>query len=111
MYVTDDLFLNSNNNMFIQYVEDALTMLEDRITRLGTGYTHYWYISAACALLRSAMLPRESTAQKQQAIDRVARQYYRVLASQEDFLNAKEKIIPVRLNKARSMNTNFGRPC
>jgi hypothetical protein len=86
-------------------------MLEDRITRLGTGYTHYWYISAACAFLRSALSPEESTAQKQQAIDRVARQYYRVLASQEDLLKAKEKIIPVCLNKARSTNINLGMSC
>jgi hypothetical protein len=105
---TDDLFLNSNTS--IQYVENALSMLQDRITRLGTGYTHYWYISAAYALLRSEMSPKQSTTQKQEAIDRVARQYYRVLASQEDFLKAKEKVIPICLNKARSTNTNFRRP-
>ncbi|KAI9836674.1 MAG: hypothetical protein M1819_001310 [Sarea resinae] len=107
--IQNDLFLNANSNAFIQYVEDALTMLEDRITRLGTGYPHYWYISAACALLRSAVSPEESTAQKQQAIDRIARQYYRVLASQEDFLRAKEKIIPICLNKARETITNPGK--
>jgi hypothetical protein len=35
----DDLFLDSQSNTFIQYMENALFMLEDRITRLGTGYT------------------------------------------------------------------------
>ena len=99
MYYTDELFLRSNNNNFIQYIEDTLSMLEDRITRLGTGYTHYWYISAACGLLRSTIKPSEAIVQKQQAIDRVARQYYRILASQEDFLKAKEKILPARLSK------------
>jgi hypothetical protein len=42
------------------------------------------------------MSPSQSDAQKQQAIDRVARQYYRVLASQEDFVKAKEKLLPGR---------------
>jgi hypothetical protein len=96
---TDDLFLDSQSNTFIQYMENALFMLEDRITRLGTGYTHYWYISAACSLLRTAMRPEDSSLQKQQAIDRVARQYFRVFSSQEDFLKAKESIFPVGLSK------------
>lgn len=98
---TDDLFLDSQSNTFIQYMENALFMLEDRITRLGTGYTHYWYISAACSLLRSAMRPEDSSAQKQQAIDRVARQYFRIFASQEDFLKAKEIVFPAGISKVR----------
>ena len=90
--------------MFIKYLESALLMLEQRITRLGTGYTHYWYISAARSLLRSAMQPEKLIEQKQQAIDGVARQYYRVLASQEDFMKAKESILPVGIIKV-NLNT------
>jgi hypothetical protein len=85
--------------MFIKYLESALFMLEQRITRLGTGYTHYWYISAARSLLRSAIQPEKLMEQKQQAIDGVARQYYRVLASQEDFVKAKESILPAGISK------------
>lgn len=117
---TDDLFLDSQSNTFIQYMENALLMLEDRITRLGTGYTHYWYISAACSLLRSAMRPEDSSIQKQQAIDRVARQYFRVFSSQEDFQKAKESILPVGLSKVCGQIEAFtgwqlviclGKPC
>jgi hypothetical protein len=85
-------------------------MLSDRIALLGTGYTHYWYISASFALLKSAMLPDESSIQKQHAIDRVARQYSLVLKSQEEFVKAKEKVLPVRLNKARNKKTCFEYP-
>lgn len=99
---TDDLFLDSQSNTFIQYMENALFMLEDRIKRLGTGYTHYWYISAACSLLRSAMRPDESSVQKQQAIDRVARQYFRVFNSQEVFQKARESILPAGFGKVSS---------
>lgn len=102
--------MNSNSDTLIQYVENTLTLLADRITRLGTGYTHYWYISAACALLKLTVLPEQATAQKQEAIDKVARQYYRVLASQEDILKAKERILPRRLHKVSSTDTELNRP-
>ncbi|KAJ5679058.1 hypothetical protein N7462_007302, partial [Penicillium macrosclerotiorum] len=102
---TEDVLLNSNISVFLQYIDSALNMLQDRIVQLGTGYTHYWYISAGFALLRSAMSPDRSSLENQQAIDRVARQYYRVLASQEDIKLAKENIIGISLNKANSMGT------
>ncbi|OCK76825.1 hypothetical protein K432DRAFT_428448 [Lepidopterella palustris CBS 459.81] len=92
-------YFNSNSNAFIQYAENTLTLLGNRIARLATGQIQYWYISAACALIRSKMLPQESAAQRQQATDRVTRQYYVVLASQEDCLKAKDLIIPAHLNK------------
>jgi hypothetical protein len=103
--ITDDLFLRASSDTFIQYVEDAITMLDNKITILGTGYTYYWYISAGCALLRSATSPEQSTVQKQQAIDRLKRQYSRVLASQEDFSKAREKIVPISFNKVKTNKT------
>lgn len=83
-------------------------MLEQRIVRLGTGYTHYWYMSAACSLVRTVIFPNVSAGQKEQAIDRVARQYYHVLQSQEDFVKAKEIIFPVLTNKV-SKKTRISR--
>jgi hypothetical protein len=76
-------------------------MLEDKITYLGTGYTHYWYISAAYGLISSKTSTGNPTAQKQQAIDRVARQYFKVRASQEDLPRAKEKMLFSRVSKVR----------
>lgn len=76
-------------------MEDALDLLEGRITRLGTGYTHYWYISAALSLVQSTIMPNKLTTQKQQAVERVALQYQRILELQEDFMKAKEKLFPV----------------
>ena len=90
---TDNLVLSSNSGIFIRYAEDALAMLEHRIALHGTGYTHYWYISAACALLKAKLASSETTLQKQQAIDRVSKQYYRVLGGQEDFAQAKKDLL------------------
>jgi hypothetical protein len=95
----DELVLHSLSNSFFHYIQDALILLEEKITRLGTGYTHYWYISAAYGLIQLDKTPGNPTAQKQQAIDRVARQYFKVRASQEDLSKAKEKLLLGRLGK------------
>ncbi|CAI7569283.1 unnamed protein product [Penicillium pancosmium] len=59
------------------------------ITRLGTDFTRYWYISAGRSLLNSARDPSDETRQKQQAIEHVARQYHRIRGSQEDLISVK----------------------
>ena len=87
------------SNSYFQYIENALVMLEEKITRLGTGYTNFWYISAAFGLVLSKASPGNAATQKQQAIDRVARQYYKVLASQEDIFSAKERMLLHRPTK------------
>ncbi|KAJ5119360.1 hypothetical protein N7448_010029 [Penicillium atrosanguineum] len=89
--VIGDLF-GANISSFIRYLEDSLILFEDRTTRTGTDFTRYWYISAARALLRSAVDPSDATMQEQQAIEHVARQYYRIRASQEDLHSAKNKL-------------------
>lgn len=76
-------------------------MLEDRILQLGTGYTHHWYISAAQALLRLTLSSEATALESEQAVDRVARQYYRVMASQVDIELAKENIITLPDNRVR----------
>ena len=90
---TDDIFLHSLSNGFLHYIETALAMLEDKITRLGTGYTHYWYICAAYGLVQSNTSQGNPDIQKQKAVDRLSRQYYKVLASQEDLSKAKENML------------------
>lgn len=97
----DELTLHNLSNGFFHCVETALAMLEDKITHLGTGYTHYWYISAAYGLINSKASSGNGTGQEQQAIERVARQYFKVRASQEDLPKAKEKMLLGRFSKVR----------
>ncbi|OKL57739.1 hypothetical protein UA08_06921 [Talaromyces atroroseus] len=91
----NNLILNSSSAMLIQYVEESLVMLESKITQHGTGYTYYWYISAASALLRGLLAPEEASREKEEAIGRVTRQYYRILAWQEDLVKARDMIVSV----------------
>ncbi|KAE8368897.1 hypothetical protein BDV27DRAFT_166819 [Aspergillus caelatus] len=87
-----DLCIPVDRDALLQYIQNALTMLEDSIVYLGTGFTYHWYISAAISFLRSQTQPAKSSTLKQEAINQVVRQYYRVLASQEQFSRAKERI-------------------
>ncbi|KAJ5225544.1 hypothetical protein N7468_006769 [Penicillium chermesinum] len=103
----NDLLLSASISAFAEYIDHSLAMLEDRIIQLGTGYTHYWYISAGCALLRSASSPDSSLVENQQAIDRVARQYYRVLASQDDIHLAKEKVLNMPADQVSGTHNLF----
>ncbi|KAJ5913647.1 hypothetical protein N7504_002530 [Penicillium tannophilum] len=95
----NDILLSSNTSVFIDYIEKALSMLEDRIVQIGTGYTHHWYISAGRALLRLTLSLDQSLHESGQAVDRVARQYYRVMSSQVEIEIAKEKIITLPDNR------------
>lgn len=85
----------SNSAILIQYLEDVLGMLEHRISQHGTGYTYYWYISAASAFLRSVLIPSQSTVEKEGAINRVTQQYCRILEAQQDIDSAKNTIMPM----------------
>ncbi|PWY69008.1 hypothetical protein BO94DRAFT_590587 [Aspergillus sclerotioniger CBS 115572] len=91
--------LGSNSNTLLQYVNSALDLLSQRITRLGTGYTHYWYISAAYTFLQLVLSPTDQSGRKEEAIERVVRQYHRILAHQEDLHKAKEVLFPLRLDQ------------
>ncbi|KAF3400926.1 hypothetical protein DPV78_006061 [Talaromyces pinophilus] len=102
LIIKNNSFMNSNSAMLIQYLEDVLGMLEQRITQHGTGYTYYWYISAASAFLRSVLFPSESTREKEGAINRVTRQYCRILEAQEDIDSAKDMIMPMPLQSINS---------
>ncbi|KAJ5948600.1 hypothetical protein N7454_001907 [Penicillium verhagenii] len=102
MNLQNDLLLSSNTPIFIAYIEKALSMLEDRIVQIGTGYTHHWYISSGRALLRLTLSMDQSHHESGQAVDQVARQYYRVMSSQVDMELAKEKIINLPENRANT---------
>ena len=65
-------------------VEIVLARLGENITQLGTGFTHYWYISAANGLLRSGSPLANPQVEQKIAVDQVIKQYYKVLATQED---------------------------
>lgn len=82
--VSADAFLQNIGSNCETHVEQVLSILDERITQLGTGYTHFWYVSAAYGLLRTSQDPSRAEGEGQRAVDRVTKQYYKVLASQDE---------------------------
>ncbi|KAH8703511.1 hypothetical protein BGW36DRAFT_369443 [Talaromyces proteolyticus] len=103
MYISlsnqNNLILSSNTNMILQYLQSVLGMLEDRISRLGTGYTHHWYICAGYAFIRSVLDSTELATQMEEAVSKVTRQYHRILAEQEELRNVERQIIPTEIKR------------
>ena len=74
--------------------------------RLGEGLHHFWFLSAAYGLAQSTAAPEETSMQKRQAIERVSRLFYIILASQEDpptYGSSPEAIVQVRKRFPRSV--------
>lgn len=101
-----DLFLGYIEP-FIKYLDNCLVVFEDRITRLGTDFTRFWYISAARSLLYSTLNPRNGTREKQQAIELVARQYYRIRGSQDDLISVKDQVSESSIRGFRIFRTDM----
>lgn len=82
MLSLDDLFHRSLSSSFPQLIEKALTVLEDKLIRIGEGYQHYWFTCAASGLTLSET-GTSLQAARQQATERICRLYCKILASQE----------------------------
>ncbi|KAF2181575.1 hypothetical protein K469DRAFT_260358 [Zopfia rhizophila CBS 207.26] len=79
----------------IELLENALSIFENKLMRLGTGYMEYWLISAAIGIMPSASSTHsqninvdgglsEVQRRGRKAIDRITRLCFKVLALQKD---------------------------
>jgi hypothetical protein len=68
----------------INTVEQALSLVQEGVMRIGQGFKEYWYLSAAFSVLQKRNPIPSNISQEQAAVDRIASIYYRVLGSQED---------------------------
>ena len=97
--VADDVVHRALGSSFPRLIQDAFSLLEARIMRLGEGLHQFWFLSAAYGLAQSTSIPEELNLQKRQAIERVSRLFYVILASQEDpptYSSGPEAILQVR---------------
>lgn len=99
-----DLYFSVSHDTIMQFIQKALSMLEDNIAYIGTGFTFQWYISAASSFLRSLVQTERAASLKQEATNQVVKQYYRILASQETFSRAKERTCPFHFQQVRSIS-------
>lgn len=68
---------------FYAFVETSLSMLEDSIFRIGSGFKDYWYISAAAGVLSTITSHHtDPDFAKQKSVERVIALYRRVFGDQ-----------------------------
>ena len=67
-----------------QYLEKALTMLEDKIMRLGVGLQEYYCVCAIIGLIKRPS-PEQSRNEQMKSADRVTAMIQRVLAAQDNY--------------------------
>ena len=68
----------------LQYLEKVLTMLEDKIMRLGVGLQEYYCVCAIIGLIKRPS-PEQSTNEQMRSADRVTAMIQRVLAAQDNY--------------------------
>ena len=68
----------------LQYLEKTLTMLEDKIMRLGVGLQEYYCVCAIIGLIKSPS-PEQSRNEQMKSADRVTAMIQRVLAAQDNY--------------------------
>ncbi|KAF2652358.1 hypothetical protein K491DRAFT_51549 [Lophiostoma macrostomum CBS 122681] len=71
-------------SVFEDTIEKALRLQEERALRPGRGNKQFWYISAACSIVRIQFDPTRADLHKRQAGDRVSRLLYKILSLQDD---------------------------
>lgn len=62
-------------------LDNALLMLEEKVTRLERGYKNYFFVSTAYGLILSQECPERSEHHRFEAIERATRLYTKILTS------------------------------
>lgn len=70
--------------IFDDTYETALRLQEERAMRPGRGMEFFWYVSAAVSLVGIQFKTTKAGALKRQAVDRISKLLYRVLALQDE---------------------------
>jgi hypothetical protein len=74
------MFFNGMLSNFALILSDAFKLLEEKFMRLGRGYDHFWWVSAAYSIVQAKLEPELAEEIKLQATERVAELYRKKLA-------------------------------
>lgn len=65
-------------------ISDTIDLLADKIARYGREQRQLWIVLAANAFMKSRQDPSQKINNMQEAVDKITRPYYKILACQED---------------------------
>ena len=68
----------------LQVVNDAIAMIYDKVVRWGREQRQLWIVLAAQGFMKAHKDPSQKLVCMQEAVDRITRPYYQIMAGQED---------------------------
>lgn len=69
----------------LNYLEKALTMIEEKIMCVGAGLQEYYCVAAIIGLLKKRLLPEQSSNEEHGSAEKVSRMIQSVLQSQDNY--------------------------
>ncbi|KAF2398242.1 hypothetical protein EJ06DRAFT_558618 [Trichodelitschia bisporula] len=80
-------FMNQLGGLFLQQVEKAIELIEEKIIYVGQHWGQIWFAVAGQGILRTAVAPQFIESHMQDITSRLAKLFYKVLAAQEVDVN------------------------
>lgn len=80
----DDALTRAINESALRAIPDAIEMLTDKVIRFGREQRLLWILLAAFGNVKSRRDPEKRLVYMQEAVDKVTRPYYKIMASQSD---------------------------
>ena len=65
-------------------IADAIDLLSDKVTRYGREQRQLWIVLAANGFMKAKKDPEQKLVHMQEAVDKITRPYYKIMACQED---------------------------
>lgn len=81
---TDDALTRAINESALRVIPDAIDMLTDKVIRFGREQRLLWIMLAAYGTVKARRDPDKRLMYMQEAVDRVTRPYYKIMACQAD---------------------------
>ncbi|KAE9965339.1 hypothetical protein BLS_007695 [Venturia inaequalis] len=82
-----DIFMQSLGQHYSNKVEQGITLLEEKIFRLGEHYGQLWFLVSGYGMLESAFAPHDLSVHVQGMVDRLTKLFHKVISAQEVTLN------------------------
>ena len=81
---SDSMLSDIIENRSAAVISDTITLLSDKIARYGREQRQLWIVLAANAFMKTKRDPSSKINNMQEAVDKITRPYYKILACQED---------------------------
>lgn len=89
-------------------ISDVSDHLSEKITRYGREQRQLWIVLAANALMKSKKNPDQKLTHMQEAVDKITRPYYKIMAGQEDGATKAASVDAAEQNRKKRLDMPNG---